>query len=44
MIHEQKGDYIGGLKDKGSLFYNEVKITFDEEILKRYTNSKKHYI
>lgn len=44
VIHEQKGDYIGGLKDNQSLFYKEVKDAFDEETLKRYTNSKKHYI
>lgn len=44
VIHKQKGDYIGGLKENQQRFYNEVKDAFDEETLKRYKKSKKRYV
>lgn len=44
VIHKQKGDYIGGLKENQPLFYDEAKNAFDEDTLKKYKKSKKHYI
>lgn len=44
VIHNQKGDYIGGLKENQPLFYTEAKNAFDEETLRKYKKSKKRYI
>lgn len=44
VIRDQKGDYIGGLKENQPLFYNEVKNAFDEETLRKYKRSKKQYM
>lgn len=44
VIRNQKGDYIGGLKENQPLFYDEVKKAFDEITLKKYRKTKKHYI
>lgn len=44
VIRNQKGDYIGGLKENQPLFYDEAKKAFDEITLKKYRKTKKHYI
>lgn len=44
VIHAQKGDYIGGLKENQPLFYREVRDAFDEETMRKYRKSKKRYV